>query len=134
MIKKRIGKKNPPTAETVCTICDFSLDPYAENGWFNHVVNFEHLFFRNIYSPSQMKSMNIDDIDEYKESLYRLLNIFTDFESALQDGQPNEEVMNFIREDLSNVYDTFNSLREDIEKISVPKNLFQENKSYFMIK
>ena len=43
-----------------------------------------------------MKIMSIDDIDEYKEGLYRLLNIFTAFEDALQYGQPSEEVINFI--------------------------------------
>ena len=78
-----------------------------------------------------MKTVSIDDISEYKESLYRLLNIFTDFEDALQDGEPSEEVINFIREDLCNVYDTFNNLRDDIEKISVPKKPFSRKQELF---
>ena len=78
-----------------------------------------------------MKTMSIDDNSVYKESLYCLLNNFTDFEDAVQDGEPREEVINFIREDLCNVYDTFNSLREDIDKISVPKKPFSRKQELF---
>ena len=133
IIKKTNGeKKNPLTNDTVCTICDFPIDPYTENGWFDHVVNSEHLFLRNIYSHSQMKIMGIDDIDEYKEGLYRLLNIFTDFEDALQYGQPSEEVIDFIRElDLCDTYDNFNSMREDIEKVSLPRKSFPKKQELF---
>ena len=128
-------KKNPLTNDTVCTICEFPIDSYAENGWFDHVVNSEHLFLRNIYPPSQMKIMSIDDIDEYKEGLYRLLNIFTAFEDALQYGQPSEEVINFIRElDLCDTYDNLNNMREDIEKFLCRENLSQKNKNYFVTK
>ena len=131
MIKRELEKKNPVTNKTVCSICDFPLNPHTENGWFNHVVNAEHLFLRNIYSPSELKTMSIDDIGDYKESLYRLLNIFTDFEVALQDGEPSEEVINVIREDLCSVYDTFNSLREDIEKIPLPKKPISDKQDFF---
>ena len=124
-------KKSPLTSDTACTICAFPIDPYAENRWFNHVVNSEHPFLRNIYSPSQVKVMGIDDIDGYKESLYRLLNIFTDFEDAVQDGEPSEEVMNFIREDLCDIYDNFNSLREDVEKVSLPEKPFSRKQELF---
>ena len=69
-------EKNPVTNETLCCICDFPLDPYADKGWFDHVIEAEHLFLRNIYSYLQMKTMGIDDICEYKDILYQLLNIF----------------------------------------------------------
>ena len=52
---KNCRKENPVTDETVCSICDFPLDPYSENGWFDDVVISEHLFLRNIYSPLEMK-------------------------------------------------------------------------------
>ena len=77
-------KQNLLTNKTNCCICDLPIDPHAENGWFDYVVNSEHLFLRNIYSLSQMKAIGIDDIGEYIENLYRLLNIFTDFEDVLQ--------------------------------------------------
>ena len=80
-----------------------------------------------------MKTMGIDDIGEYKENLYQLLNIFTHFEDAPQNGEPNEEVINFIREDLSSVYNTLGSLKEDIEKVSLSKNPLIESKNYFQI-
>ena len=84
-------KQNPLANKTNCCICDFPIDPHVKNGWFDPVVNSEHLFLRNVYSLSEMKTMGIDDIGEYKENLYRVLNIFTDFEDAPQNGQ---EVMN----------------------------------------
>ena len=114
-------KQNPLRYKTNCCICDFPIDPHAKNGWFDQVVNSEHIFFRNIYSLSHLKTMGIDDIGEYKENFYRLLNNFTDFEDALQNGEPNEEVINFIGEDLSSVYNTFSCLKEDIEKVSLSK-------------
>ena len=77
-------KQNLLTNKTNCCIWDFPIDPHAENGWFDHVVNSEHLFLRNIYSLSQMKAIGIDGIGEYIENLYRLLSIFTDFEDVLQ--------------------------------------------------
>ena len=49
-------KKNPVTNETLCCICD----PYTDKGWFDHVIEVEHLFLRNIYSYSQIKTMGID--------------------------------------------------------------------------
>ena len=77
-------KQNLLTNKTNCCICDLPIDPHAENGWFDYVVNSEHLFLRNIYSLSQMKAIGIDGIGEYIENLYRLLSIFTDFEDVLQ--------------------------------------------------
>lgn len=51
------------------------------------------------------------------------LIFFEDFEDALQSGTTNDQVLDFIREDLCEVYETLNCLREDIEKVSFPKNL-----------
>ena len=125
-------EKKPVTNETLCCICDFPLGPYADKGWFDHVIEVEHLFLRHIYSYSQMRTMSIDDICEYKDILYQLLNIFSDFEEALQDDEASEELMNFIREDFCGLYDTLNKLREDVEKVLVPKKpfLFQVLKQY----
>ena len=75
--------------------------------------------------------MSIDDVDEYKENLYRFLNILIDFEDALQHGNATEEVMDFIREDLCGAYDTFSSLRQAIQKISPPKRPFSRKQELF---
>ena len=58
-----IKKKNPNTSETICSICDFSICPFADKEWFDHVRNCEHLFLRNFILT---KSMGIDNIEEYK--------------------------------------------------------------------
>ena len=39
--------------------------------------------------------------------------------------------MNFIREDLCGLYDTLNKLREDIEKVLVPKKPFSRKQELF---
>lgn len=74
-----------------------------------------------------MKTMEIDNLDDYKDHIYRLLNIFEDFEDALQSGTTNDQVLDFIREDLCEVYETLNCLREDIEKVSFPKKSYAKN-------
>ena len=68
--------------------------------------------------------MNISCIEDYKDILFRLLNIHHPFEKALQDDVINDEIRDFMVEDLSDTYETFSSLRRDIEKIVVPKNPF----------
>ena len=75
--------------------------------------------------------MEIDNLDDYKDHIYRLLNIFEDFEDALQSGTTNEQVLDFIREDLCEVYETFNFLREDIGKISLPKKPYAKKQETF---
>ena len=47
--KKELRKKTPLTKDTVCSICDFPIDPKSENDWF------EHFFLRNIYSKEMEK-------------------------------------------------------------------------------
>ena len=121
--KRDWRKKNPVTEATVCIICNFPLDNKARNGWFDNVAKSEDLLLRNIYSSLEMKSMNIFEIDEYKEILYRIINIFHDFELALQDGVLKDEVRNFMMEDLSDDYETFQDIRAD-RKNFYPKKTF----------
>lgn len=65
--------------------------------------------------------MNISCIEDYKDILFRLLNIHHSFETALQDGVINDEIRDFMVEDLG---ETFSDLRKDIEKTVVPKKPF----------
>lgn len=81
-----------------------------------------------------MKSTNILEIDEYKEILYRIINIFHDFEVALQDGVLNDEVRYFMMEDLSDDYETFQDIQADIEKVSIPKKPFSNKQQFFVDK
>ena len=124
-------KKNPVKTETVCSICDLPLEVESENCWLDHVVKAEHLFLKNIYSESEMKSMDILDIENYKEMFYCLFDVYHHFEVALQDGFINEEIKKFMTEDLSYTYETFQELRQDIEKIVVPKRIFSHENNNF---
>ena len=114
-------KKNTVNYQTKCTICDFPLVAEAKNGWFEHVVQAEHLLLRNNYSCEEMQSMGIFDGEDYKDILYRLVDLHSYFETALQDSVINDEISDFTLEDLNNSYETFEELRKDIEHISVPK-------------
>ena len=129
--KKALRKKNPMTKEITCVICDFSLSAEAENGWFEHVAKAEHLFLRNISSESEMKFMEILDIENYNEILYRILDLHHHFETALQDGVINDEIRDFMLEDLCDTYETFSELRQDINKIVVPKKHFSHKSHNF---
>ena len=76
IIKPKFFEKIPVTKEITCTICDFPLSVEAENGWFEHVAKAEHLFLRNIYSESEMKSMEITDMENYCISYIRFTPSF----------------------------------------------------------
>ena len=101
------------TTEAICSICNFPPEAEPENGWFDHVVKAEHLFLKNIYSESEMKSMDILDIENYKEIFYLLLllDIYHHFEVALQDGFIDDEIREFMAENLCDTYETFQELR-----------------------
>ena len=78
-------KKNPVNFETKCSICDFPLEPRVKDGWFDFVVRAEHLFLRNIYEPEELEKMNIKEEQDYKELLYRLIDLCSAFETCLQE-------------------------------------------------
>lgn len=68
--------------------------------------------------------MNTSNIEDYKEILYRLLNMHDHFETTLQDGIINDKIRDSMVEDLGDTYKTFPDLRKDIEKIVVPEKTF----------
>ena len=44
-----------------CQICDFLIDPFPKNSWFNHVCSAEYLFLENIYSKRDLFKMGIGE-------------------------------------------------------------------------
>ena len=120
LIKMDWRQKNSVTYQTKCTICDFPLAAEAKNGWFEHVVKAEHLFLKNIYSNEEMKK--IVGIESHKEIIYCLFDLHSYFEVARQDGVITDEIRDFILEDLSGCYETFQDLRKDIENIVIPEH------------
>ena len=69
-IKKQIFMKENPIvqSETICSICGFLLNVDSD-GWFDFVVNCEHLFVRNIYRFDDLKQMDIETEEKYRETL-----------------------------------------------------------------
>ena len=75
--------------------------------------------------------MNIENKENYKENLRKLIEFYPLFESALQEGEMCNEVRDFLLEDLDSFYSTFQDLREDINHISVPKKRSASKKTLF---
>ena len=69
-----------------------------------------------------MVLMGVDNFLEYRDDLISMLNIVSEFEEALQDGEPSKDVINFI--DFDWFAETFFDIKERVEKISLPKKLF----------
>lgn len=134
--KEHLRQKSPITNQTLCSICDFPMDPQTDNGCLNHVIKSEHLFLKNIYDQDEMKKMEIDNLDDYTVILYRLLNIFEEFEDVLQSGKMTKTVMDSLRGDLdlAATYEIFELLRGDIENIYVPKRSFAKKKQKYLQK
>ena len=67
-IKKQIFTSENPvvSSKTISSICGFLLDVKQE-GWYDFIVNHEHLFLRNIYTPSELQEMNIETTEKYCE-------------------------------------------------------------------
>ena len=78
-----------------------------------------------------MKSMEIPDMENYKEIVYRILDLHHHLKIALQDGVINDEIRDFMLEDICDAYETFSELRQDIEKIVVPKKHFSHKTHNF---
>ena len=67
-IKKQIFTSENPvvSSKTISSICGFLLDVKQE-GWYDFIVNHEHLFLCNIYTPSELQEMNIETTEKYCE-------------------------------------------------------------------
>ena len=78
-----------------------------------------------------MKQMGIDNFSADKDNLARLLDIMNDFEEALQYGEPNDDVINFINFEQFFAYHTFADIKENVDKISLPKKPFSKKQNNF---
>ena len=78
-----------------------------------------------------MKKTEISNIEDYKEILFRLLNIHHHFQVALRDGASNDEIRDFMVDNLNDMYDNFADLRIDIEKVIIPKKPFVHKSQLF---
>ena len=69
----------------------------------------------------ELKEMGIDDFSEYKENLTSFLDIVNEFEEASQNGEPTDDVVNFMSFDQFFAYDSFADIKDSVNKISLPK-------------
>ena len=75
--------------------------------------------------------MNIENEENYRDIIYRLIEHYPLFENALQEGGMCDEVMNFLLEDLDTCYPTLQDLREEINQILIPERKFNSKKALF---
>ena len=55
----------------------------------------EHLFLRNIYFADELEKMDIETEEKYTEIIYRLLEYYPLFETAIEDADICDEVRSF---------------------------------------
>ena len=82
--KTEFIQNNPPKKDDLCCLCDFLIDPRAENGWADHVFRAEHLFLENIYSKKQMRQMGIDKFEYFAQKLNKILDNLESFCASVE--------------------------------------------------
>ena len=113
------------SAKTTCSVCGFLLDVEAtqeSKHWYDFRVEYKYLFLKNISSYSELKKIDMENIDNYCSFFDRLIELFTAFESALDDVEETLESKDFFEIELDNVYCTLEELKEDIDNIVVKRN------------
>ena len=100
--KDEFKRNNLLTKQTLCCLCNFPIEPRAENGWAQHVFKAEHLFLENIYSKKQMDQMGIKNFETFSLKLNKILDNADLFcqslesESYWQENNGNDEIENII--------------------------------------
>ena len=70
--------------------------------------------------------MEVSNIGDYESILCHLLNIYDDFEVALQEHEISDEIREFVAD-----YETFRELRDAVEAIPLRKKPFGSKSEHF---
>ena len=89
-----------------CAICDFAIDPYVKNGWFDHVCSAEYLFLENIYSKRELFEIGISDFECFVAKIKKILSCLDEFCESIEfenfkngiEGNVDEELETIIAE------------------------------------
>ena len=65
-----------------------------------------------------MKKLEIEKLGDYSDIIYRLANHFEEFEEFVENQTSSDNVRDFFDPE---EFDTFRDLKEEIEKIDIPK-------------
>ena len=114
-VKHYFKIQNPITDKTLCSICDFPLEPKAKGGWCDHVIWSEYLFLNNIYTEKEMKIMNIDEITKYSDKVYKILDSFDEFCNSIESETVNSLIASKKDAELGEI-------KEKIRKIEICEN------------
>ena len=72
--KEEFRRNNLLTKQTLCCLCNFPIEPRAENRWAQHVFKAEHLFLENVYSEKRMEQMEIRNFETFSQKLNKILD------------------------------------------------------------
>ena len=75
--------------------------------------------------------MGIGNIDNYHQVITRFLNLYPDFEKALEGDDFSEDVAYFVREYLEDIYPTLNNIKEAIDDIPPKKQNNKKNSNSY---
>ena len=80
-LKDDFLKNNTPKT---CQICDFSIDPFSNGGWFEHVCSAEYLYLQNIYEKKDLFRMGINDFEGFFTKVKKVMDSLGEFCSSIQ--------------------------------------------------
>ena len=101
--KSNFKQENPLSESTFFCLCNFLMNPSAENGWAEHVFKAKHLFLENIYSEKQMVRMGIEKFEDFSEKLNKILDQLDSFctsvesENIFSKKNPDIEIVDQIK-------------------------------------
>ena len=111
-------KKNPLKKEDLCCLCDFPMDPRAQNGWDHHVFRAEHLFLGNIHTEKQMRQMGIDKFEYFAQKLNTILDQLDSFcasvevENRSSNNSDIDEIIEKIKKIKTSIEDNGKAIKE----------------------
>ena len=102
-LKDDFLKNNTPKT---CQICDFSIDPFTEGGWFEHVCSAEYLYLENIYEKKDLFKMGINDFEVLFTKVKKVMDSVDEFCSSIESenlkninsGEDNGEIEQIVEQ------------------------------------
>ena len=120
-LKTEFIQNNPLKKDDLCCLCDFPMDPRAQNGWAEHVFRAEHLFLENIYTEKQMQKMGIDKFEYFTQKLNSILDKLDSFCASLE--FENRSTSNSDIDEIVEKIKKFKTSKEDDGKATKEKTI-----------
>ena len=120
-LKTEFVQNNPPKKDDLCCLCDFPMDPTAENGWQSTYLELNIFLLENIYIEKQMRQMGIDKFEYFAQKLNKIfdnLDSFcasVEFENRSSSNSDIDEIVEKIKK--------IKSSKDDDGKVTIEKTI-----------